>query len=80
MKLMYLNCDMGIAGDMFTAALLDSMSEAEKRDFEAEFNKLEIPGVRMSIEASEKCGVLGTHVRIKVNGIEESEDMHNDYS
>lgn len=68
---------MGTAGDMFTAALLDTMSEAQRSDFEEEFNKLGIPGVCMSIESSEKCGVAGTHVRIMVNGIEESEDMHD---
>lgn len=76
MRSMYIDCSMGIAGDMFTAALLDAMSESERQAFADEFNKLGIPGVLMSIEESEKCGIKGTHVRIRIHGVEESEDMH----
>lgn len=77
MKIMYIDCGMGAAGDMLTAALLELLPEADREDFVREFNKLGIPRVRMEAEPSEKCGVRGTHVRITVDGVEESEDMHD---
>lgn len=64
---------MGAAGDMLTAALLDLLSEEERNDFVDSFNSLGIPGVRMSAEPAVKCGVAGTHVTVKVNGMEEAE-------
>lgn len=79
MKTMYIDCGMGAAGDMLTAALLELLPETEREDFVNGFNSLGIPGVMMEAEPSEKCGVRGTHVRITVDGIEEgaeSEELH----
>lgn len=77
MKLMHIDCGMGAAGDMLTGALLELLPEEEQKAFVERFNALGIPGVVMETEASEKCGVMGTHVHIKVNGIEEDEHMHD---
>ena len=79
MKLMYIDCSMGAAGDMLTGALLELLDEDERSEFVEEFNSLGIPGVVMETEPSVKCGVEGTHVRIKVNGVEEGENIHGDY-
>jgi uncharacterized protein (DUF111 family) len=77
MKLMYIDCGMGAAGDMLTGALLDLLDSDERKAFVEEFNRLGIPDVVMETEASVKCGVEGIHVHIKVHGEEENEHMHD---
>ena len=75
MKTLFLDCSMGAAGDMLTAALLELLPDPDA--FVEEFNALGIPGVIMVREKSVKCGITGTHVRIQVNGEEEDEHMHD---
>ena len=77
MKTMYIDCGMGAAGDMLTAALLELLPEAERQTFIEEFNALGLPGIQMSAAPMEKCGVAGTHVTITVYGEEEGELMHD---
>ena len=73
MKILYLDCSMGAAGDMLTGALLELLPDPDK--FVREFNALGIPGVEMIREKAVRCGIQGTHVSIRVNGVEEGEDM-----
>ncbi len=73
MKTLYLECGMGAAGDMLTAALLELVPDPDA--VVAELNGLGIPGVEFSREAMSKCGIGGTHVTVKVHGEEESEEM-----
>ena len=70
-RLIHIDCSMGAAGDMLTAALLELLSGGDRSSFVDAFNSLGIPGVVMETEPSVKCGVSGTHVRMKVNGEEE---------
>jgi len=77
MKLMYIDCSMGAAGDMLTAALLELLEDSERAAFIEEFNGLGLPGILMEAVPSVKCGVEGTHVHIKVNGVEEDEHLHD---
>lgn len=72
MKTLYLDCGMGAAGDMLTAALLELLPE--KDAFVDELNALGIPGVRFAAEKSEKCGILGTHMTVTIHGEEEGSD------
>ncbi len=74
MKTLYLDCGMGAAGDMLTAALLELLPERE--EIIEELNNLGIPGVKVKAEAVSKCGIGGTHISVRVHGEEESEDMH----
>lgn len=74
MKTLYLDCGMGAAGDMLTAALLELLPDRE--EFLTELNRLLMPGVTVSGEASVKCGIQGTHITVKVNGKEETEEIH----
>ncbi len=75
MKTLYLNCGMGAAGDMLTAALLELMPDREAAI--AELNAIGIPAVTYSCETVTRCGIRGTHMSVKVNGVEESETMHD---
>jgi len=69
MKLLFLDCGMGCAGDMLSAALLalcpDPAGVLEK------LNALGIPGVRYTAENAEKCGIVGTRLRVTCLGDEE---------
>ena len=59
MKTLYLECNMGAAGDMLMAALYELVEDKQK--FTEKMNSLGIPGVKVYMESSEKCGILGTH-------------------
>jgi uncharacterized protein (TIGR00299 family) protein len=74
MKTLYLECSMGAAGDMLTAALLELIPD--KNEFIDKMNALGVPGVRVSAVPSVKCGIVGTRVSVTVGGVEEeSEDI-----
>ncbi len=76
MKVLYLDCHMGVAGDMLMAALLELLPEGERAAFIAWLNGLGIPGVHAEMLRSAKCGVMGTHVTVTVHG-EDEEDFHH---
>lgn len=69
MKILYLECNMGAAGDMLLAALLELLPD--RQAFLDRMNALGIPGVRLSAAPAVKCGIMGTHVTVTVNGEEE---------
>lgn len=78
MRTLYLDCGMGAAGDMLTAALLELFPNPE--ELVEELNALGIPGVQFIREASVKCGITGTHVTVKADGAEEESldvDLHH---
>lgn len=79
MKTLYIDCGMGAAGDMFSAALIDLLSEGEKEEFLNKIKALNIPGVSYEITKTEKCGITGSHVKVLVNGIEEESHDDHDY-
>ena len=74
MKTLFFDCSMGAAGDMITAALLELHPDPEA--FMNRLNALGIPGVRYERERLSKCGILGTHIKVTVEGQEESPEMH----
>ena len=75
MKTLYLDCAMGAAGDMLTAALLELMPDREEAL--AELNAIGIPDVVYGCESVLRCGIRGTHMSVKIHGVEESETMHD---
>ena len=77
MKTIYLDCGMGAAGDMLTAALYELLpDEAAKAAFLEKMNTLGIPGVKVGCETVSRCGICGTHMTVTVNGTEEeSQDV-----
>lgn len=75
MKILYLECKMGIAGDMFASSLLDLFDDKEKKI--EELNRMNIPNVTFSYERVQKCSIMGAHMTVKVDGEEEeSIDVH----
>ena len=79
MSILYLDCGMGAAGDMLTAALLELFPNPEKM-VEA-LNALGLPGVRYQRELTQKCGITGTHIHVYVGDAEEGEHSppHHDH-
>ena len=69
MKILYLDCGMGAAGDMLAGALLELLPDPDA--FVQELNGLGIPGVAFRRETAEKCGIRGTHLSVTVHGEEE---------
>ncbi len=77
MKTLYLDCGMGAAGDMLTAALLELLPDRDA--FLAKMNGLGIPDVCIERETVAKCGISGTHISVKVRGMEEYEGIHDHF-
>ena len=75
MKTLYLDCGMGAAGDMLTAALLELLPDPDA--FIYEVNALGLPDVHFKRESSVKCGITGTHISVTVHGEEEESHDHH---
>lgn len=73
MKTLYIECKMGIAGDMLMGALYELLSEEQKDEFQSRFDSLGLDGVVLIPEDSVKCGIKGTHMKVLI-GDEEEED------
>ena len=78
MKTLYIDCGMGAAGDMLAAALSELLPD--KEEFLRTMNGLGLPGVAVSLEKAEKCGITGTHFRVTVGGEEEGQHHHHSHS
>ena len=74
MKTLYIDCNMGAAGDMLMSALLELHSDAE--GFLSRLNALGIPNVTVTKTQSVKCGITGTHTDVSVDGLNEDVHMH----
>ena len=74
MKTLYIECNMGAAGDMLLSSLAELTGDVKA--CEKELNSLGIPDVTYEFEKSVKCGIEGTHAHVAVNGVEEDEHMH----
>ncbi|MCM1045740.1 MAG: nickel pincer cofactor biosynthesis protein LarC [Candidatus Gastranaerophilales bacterium] len=70
MKTLYLECNMGAAGDMLAAALLEQHPAPE--EVIARLNRMGLHGVEFSLEPAVKCGITGSHFTVRVHGVEEA--------
>lgn len=75
MRELYIECNMGIAGDMLMSALSELISDPE--DFVKRLNGAGIPKVKAIREEAVKCGIRGTHIRVLIGGEEEEEALHS---
>ena len=71
MRTLYIECNMGAAGDMLMSALYELLED--KDGFVAAMNGLGLPGVRVVACPATTCGIAGTHMRVTVDGAEEHE-------
>ena len=76
MRILYLDCRMGAAGDMLTAALLELLPEGKRAAFVERMNSLGIPGVHVELLPAVKCGITGSRVAVTVRGEDEEEHCH----
>lgn len=74
MKVIYLDCSMGAAGDMLMAALYELLDD--KQTFLDTMRGLGLPGIEISAEPAVKCGITGTHMKVLVHGSEELDSFH----
>jgi len=74
MKTLYFECNMGAAGDMLMAALLEL--HGNPQEFLNKLNGIGIPNVLIKAEPSVKCGITGTHITVTVSGREEDDHAH----
>ncbi len=77
MKVLYLDCSMGAAGDMLTSALLELFPNPD--EMLKQLNSLSIPKVKYTMQPAEKCGITGTHVKVLVDGVEEETHDHHEH-
>ncbi len=81
MKTLYIQCNMGCAGDMLMSAL--SKLLPNKDEFFQKLNKIGLKDMIYESKAVERCGITGTLTDVKINGeIEEStdNDHHHEHS
>ncbi len=69
MKTLYIDCAMGCAGDMLTAALLEL--HPDRDGFIDRMNTALKGKAVLSAKPDSKCGIMGTHVTVLIGGDEE---------
>ena len=78
MRTLYIDCGMGVAGDMLTGALLDLLDAEGQADFLREINAALAGKAVVTAEPDVKCGVRGLHVRVTIDGVEEGQEHCRD--
>lgn len=71
MKILYIECNMGVSGDMLMSALWELVPD--KSNAMSLIKNMGIPGVDITFESKSTCGITGTYARVTVNGVEESD-------
>ncbi|MBP5744077.1 MAG: nickel pincer cofactor biosynthesis protein LarC [Oscillospiraceae bacterium] len=72
MRTIYLDCGMGAAGDMLTAALLE-LHDAPEAAL-AVLNRALAGMAVLSVQQEKKCGIVGTHLSVRVKGMVEGRE------
>lgn len=75
MKLLYMECGMGVAGDMLMAALMGNLND--KSAFLDKLNSLGIPGVEVRYEKAVTHGIEGGRIFVEINGHTEESHHHH---
>lgn len=72
MRILYIDCGMGAAGDMMTGALLELLPAEEQKKALDKLNHIGLSGVVVTRESVSKCGIMGSHIDVRINGITET--------
>ena len=78
MKTLYLDCGMGAAGDMLTAALLELHPTPET--VLKTLNQVFAGKAFLSSQKDSKNGISGTHIRVEIAGDAEGEEIQHHHS
>ncbi len=79
MKILYIECSMGVAGDMLMGALYELLNDEDRKKFTDKMNSLGIEGLHIEAVPSVKCGINGTHMNVTIDGHEELESHHSEH-
>lgn len=79
MKILYIECSMGVAGDMLMGALYELLNDEDRKKFTDKMNSLGIEGLHIEAVPSAKCGISGTHMNVTIDGHEELEFHHSEH-
>ena len=66
MKKLFIECYMGVAGDMLCGALLELLSDEQRAEALKKANGL-LDGVSVEVSNSIKCGISGTKIDVKIH-------------
>lgn len=77
MKTIYLELEMGAAGDMLCAALYELLGDDDKKSFIDKINSCGIDGVTVEAVSCSKCGITGTKMKVMVDGKYEGDADHH---
>ena len=69
MKTLYVECKLGIAGDMFASALLDLFDDPDSKI--RELNAIGIPKVKYDLKRVSRCLIEGNHLDVLIDGNKE---------
>lgn len=79
MKILYIECSMGVAGDMLMGALYELLNDEDRKKFTDKMNSLGIEGLHVEAVPSVKCGINGTHMNVTIDRHEELESHHSEH-
>ncbi len=74
MKTLYIECGMGIAGDMLAASLLELV---DKEAMLAKINAVFSGIAEVRATSTKKCGIVGTHFEVQIGEHKEVEGTHH---
>lgn len=72
MKTLFIECNMGAAGDMLMGALYELLPEPEQKQFLETMNSLFPDKIMVTAVPMEKCGIWGTKINMAILGQTES--------
>ena len=78
MRTLYLELNMGAAGDIINASLFELLSKDEKEKYLDKMNMIFPEKISVKAEKAEKCGIIGTHMCVLIKGIEEGHVAYHD--
>lgn len=80
MKILYLDTEMGAAGDMLSAALFELLPQDQQDAWLNEMNSCGLTGVRVSHEKVQRCGITGTLMHVTIHGEEEGDEHQTEHA
>ena len=77
MKTLYLDLSMGVAGDMFSAALAQILEEESRQQFLHNIRSFSLPNLLVDFQKKEVGDISGLHYKVEINGEEEDSSKHH---